>query len=252
MLFFLLGRMVPASTVHSNIYIVSIQMHLMRMAEKRGELDPNIVNKLVLKKAVEHKIRMISDKAFISEREVYDLIRGFFKKYINIDYEFTADELIKELKKIYIPPQNQEQVVRIMKTVSEMEHVSRSFSKEELTRLLEDFRVLVESLIVSHYEKHGLFGKVRDAIGGSVKDHKNVLDDASLLNENERVLVKMNVLLDNSRRWSESDLDSAKSAYKELITLYSSLDDEKKAIFFKPLQELYALLTAKERLKELS
>jgi hypothetical protein len=217
------------------------------MAEKRGDIDQSIVNKFVLKKAVEHKIKMISEKAFISEREVYDLIRGFFKKFINIDYEFTAEELIKELRKIYVPPQSQEQVVRIMKTVSEMEHVSRSFSKEELTKLLEDFRGLVESLIVSHYEKHGLFGKVKDVIGGSIKDNRKVLNQESLLNEDERVYVKMNVLLDNARRWSESDLDSAKKAYKELLALYSSIDDEKKGTFFKPIQELFALLNSKER-----
>jgi hypothetical protein len=217
------------------------------MDKKRGEEQSNLVNKLVLKRAVEHKIKIISEKAFISEREVYDLIRGFFKKFINIDYEFTAEELIHELKKIYIPQENQEMVKTIMQSVSEMEHVSKAFSKEELTLLLANFKKLVEALIISHYEKHGLFGRFRDSLQGSTINSKKVLDDSSLLNENERIIVKMNVLLDNSRRWAEKDSASAKKAYQELLALYNSLDDEKKEAYFKPMHELYSILTSKER-----
>jgi hypothetical protein len=215
------------------------------MAEKRGEQESNVVNKLVLKRAVEHKIKLISEKTFVSEREVYDLVRGFFKKYINIDYEFTADELLCELKKVYMPSELHERVNSMLNRVSEMEHVSRAFTKEELLGILADFKSVVDALIVTHYEKHGIFGKVKDSLNSTGKDHKKVLDEASLLNENERVIVKMNVLLDNARRWSEKDLPAAKKAYQELLALYNSLDDERKKAYYQPVQELYAILQSK-------
>jgi len=215
------------------------------MVEKRGDPDSGVVNKLVLKRAVEHKIRLIAQKAFISEREAYDLIRGFFKKFINIDYEFTSEELTAELRKVYLPAELHASINSILSRVSEMEHLSRSFSKDELVQLLADFQVLVDALISSHYEKHGLLGRAKDTVHSTGKDHKNVLDESTLLNENERVVVKMNILLDNGRRWANKDIEAAKRAYQELLVIYDSLDDEKKAAYFRPVNELFALLKNK-------
>ena len=215
------------------------------MAEKRGGEEAKVVNKLVLKRAVEHKIKVISEKAFISEREVYELIRSFFKKYINVDYEFTSEELFKELKKIYLPAELQEGITNLFAKVSEMEHLSRPFSKEELITVLTEFKAVVDGLIGSHYEQKGVIGKLSDAFHSSGKDHKKVLDEATLLNESERIIVKMNVLLDNSRRWASRDIGAAKKAYQELLTLYNTLDEEKKASYFKPIEDLYAILKNK-------
>ncbi|MBN2142707.1 hypothetical protein JW711_05255 [Candidatus Woesearchaeota archaeon] len=215
------------------------------MAEKRGELESKVVNKSILKKAVAHKIRQISDKAFISEREVYDLIRGFFKKYINIDYEFTSAELMKELKKVYFPPELQERTDHVLERISEMEHVSRIFSKEELQNLLHEFKTLVDDMIITHYEKRSFFERMRDLFHSSLSsDHKSLLQERPL-SENERTVVKMNILLDNSRRWSEKDPSAAKRAYQEIIQIYDGLDEEKKKIYFKPVNELYTMLRGK-------
>jgi len=65
------------------------------MAKERGEDSSKdySINKLILKKAVNKKINFILSKAFISEKEVYYLIRSFFKKFLEIDYEFTSEEL---------------------------------------------------------------------------------------------------------------------------------------------------------------
>jgi hypothetical protein len=216
------------------------------MVEKRGEKESNVVNKFILKKAVEHKIKMISEKAFVSEREVYDLVRGFFKKYINIDYEFTADELMKELKKIYIPLELQERVAIILTKVSEMEHLSRPFTKEELILLLQDFQSLVNDLITTHYEKKSFFHKLGDGVNGSVSGkHKELLDDTAPLSENEHSIVKMNILLDNARRWADKDLESAKKAYQDLLVIYNTLEDDKKKSYYQPINELFAILRNK-------
>ena len=215
------------------------------MVEKRGEQESVLANKLVLKRAVEHKVRIISEKAFISEREVYDLVRSFFKKYLNVDYEFTSDELMREMKKVYLPAELQQRARMIIDRVSEMEHLSRTFSKEELTHILTEFRALVEALISSHYENKSFVGKVRDALHGSTQDSKGLLDETTLLNENERIIVRMNMLLDNARRWADKDLAAAKKAYQDLLVLYNALDDEKKNAYFKPVNELFALLRNK-------
>ncbi len=211
------------------------------MVEKRGEKESELVNKLILRNAVSHQVKVLSSKAFITEREVYDLVRGFFKKYINIDYEFTSDELIHELKKIYLPLQLQDQLSKILSQISEIEHLTRSFSRQELVSLLASFESLVVALIANHYEKQTLTTKLKHLFHKSVStEHKDLFEKGAVTDESS--IVKMNILLDNARRWSKNDMDSAKKAYKELMELYNTLDDDKKKAYFGPVNELYGIL----------
>jgi len=216
------------------------------MVEKRGEPESSIENKLVLKKAVDTKIKQVNAKAFISEKEVYDLVRSFFKRYLDIDYEFTCDELVKELRRVYLSPELQTKIKVLLDRVSEIEHLSREFSKQELQQMLSDFKELVDMMIVSHYEKHSFFKRLRDWLAKPFsRQHKEVFDDAAMLSENERLIVKMNMLLDNAKRISDTDLAKAKDIYKELIQIYDSLDPDRKLRYYKPVNELYSLLKNK-------
>ncbi len=223
------------------------------MAEKRGgeaSSSTEGVNKLILKKAAHRRAEQIKSKAFISSREVYDLIRGFFKKHLEIDYEFTHDELMKELRKVYLPPDLQSKVHNLFKDVSEIEHSSRSFSREELEQLLVEFKEIVDALIVSHYEKDRSFlRKIKDSLHKtfSRKHHKMLQPDDSVLSEHERTIVKMNILLDNAKRWIDSNPEKAKKTYKELMEIYESLDDPKKEAYFPPINELYKMIQAKDK-----
>jgi hypothetical protein len=216
------------------------------MAEKRGEDSSNsIINKLILKKAVNKRIEQVLAKAFISEKEVYDLIRSFFKKHLSIDYEFTREELMRELKKIYLSPELQEKVKILLDDISAVEHSSRTFTREELEQILRNFKDVVDGLIVSHYQQEGSFlKKLKDKIQRAFSNkHKKLLEvDASVLTENERMIVKMNMLLDNTKRLCSQDMEKAKENYSELISLYNSLDEPKKKAYFKPVQELYFML----------
>jgi hypothetical protein len=220
------------------------------MAEKKGgEETSSIANKLILKKAAYKKIEHILSKAFISEREVYDLIRSFFKKHLNIDYEFTHEELMNELKKIYLSPELQEKVKSLFQEISEIEHTSKAFTREELEKILKDFREVVDSLIVSHYQQHSpFFRKLRDNIHKFFSGkHKKLLEpDESVLTEHERIIVKMNMLLDNAKRLSDSDVGKAKECYGELLSLYNTLDEQRKKVYFGAVQELYNIINNKK------
>ncbi len=217
------------------------------MEEKRGELD-SITNKLILKKAVDVRIRRILSKAFISEREAYDLVRDFFKKYLGVDYEFTTDELLKELRRVYVTPELHARIKLVLDRVSEIEHLTRSFSKQELEALLNDFKGVVDALIVFHYEKKSFLSKVKDALHKSVSDEHNKVFETgeATLSENERAVVKMNMLLDNARRWSDNDLVRAKQAYKELLEIYEQLEPERKKSYYEPINELFSIIKHKE------
>ena len=221
------------------------------MAEKRGgETNSSTMNKLILKRAVSKRIKQIRAKAFISEREIYDLIRGFFKKYLGVDYEFTREELVKELRRVYFSPELQQRVSSLFDKISEIEHTSKAFPREELEKILVEFKGMVDELIVSHYQKEKSFiKKLKDYVHRlfSYKQEAILEVDESVLSQSERVVVKMNMLLDNSKRWSDKNLEKARKAYQELFDLYNSLDDTRKKVYFKPIQELYQMIKSKEK-----
>ncbi len=220
------------------------------MVKERGEDNSKdySINKLILKKAINKKINFILSKAFISEKEVYYLIRSFFKKFLEIDYEFTSEELNNELRKIYLTNELQEKVKLLFKKISKVEYASKPFSKDELIRLLNDFKSIIDELIIAHYKKES---SIMKRLGDNIhkffsNDHKKMLkEEEHALSENERVLIRMNMLLDNSKRWSKKDLNKAKGAYKELLLIYNSLGEEKKKVFYKPVHELYNILNIK-------
>ncbi|MBU1198597.1 MAG: hypothetical protein KKF46_00125 [Nanoarchaeota archaeon] len=219
------------------------------MVEKRGEdASSNKINKLILKRAAHKRTDQILKKAFISEKEVYELIRSFFKKYLEVDYEFTHQEMLSELKRVYLTPELQKKVDGLFKKISAVEHDSASLERKELEKLLVDFKQIVEELIVTHYQQDSSFlKKLKDSIHKLFsREHTKLLElDNSVLSENERTIVKMNMLLDNSKRWANTDISKAKKAYKELISLYDSLDDGKKKVFFGPVNELYQIIQNK-------
>ena len=131
-----------------------------------------------------------------------------------------------------------------------MEHSSKNFTREELERILSEFKGVVDRLIVSHYQiEKNFFKKLKDSIHKmfSREHHKMLEADETALSENERIIVKMNMLLDNAKRWSDDDIVKAKEAYKELIEFYDSLDEARKKAYFGPVNELYQMIRSKER-----
>jgi hypothetical protein len=218
------------------------------MEEKRGEdagSTNTINNKLILKKAVYKKMDHLMGKAFISEREVYDLVRSFFKKHLTIDYEFTREELMKELKKIYLSPDLQDKVQNLLSDISQIEHMSKDFTKEELAEILNDFRDVVDGLIVSHYQQErSFFKRFKDSLHKIFSSqHKKILEaEEVVLVEDERSIVKMNMLLDDAKRALDVNLEKAKELYKELINIYNALPMHKKKAYYTPVQDLYTMI----------
>jgi hypothetical protein len=219
------------------------------MDKKRGE-ESSSVNRLMLKRAANKKIDSMLSKSYITEKEVYEAIRSFFKKHLEVDYEFTHTELMDELKKIYLSEDLKKRVHSLFERISEFEHNSREFKKEELEEILQEFKTVVDEMIVVHYDKHeNFFTKIMHFIHHIFsRKHETMLDD---INEEEffasqRHVVKMNMLLDNAKRMAEkNNLEEAKKFYKELNEIYTSLDENKKQAYYKPVSELFQIIKSK-------
>ena len=87
----------------------------------------------------------------VADKELYDIYKYFFANYYNITYEFSADELTKELDKLYI-----EQNVRmyydfIISKVSIIEFKDDSLKEKEIRVKQAKDQWLVDRLKLAHF-----------------------------------------------------------------------------------------------------
>jgi len=78
-----------------------------------------------LKTEITRKISFLEHKAVLDYREVYQLIREFFKGYLNQEYEFTITELREQMKKTYVPIAAREGIESLLSQIEEYAVFSR-------------------------------------------------------------------------------------------------------------------------------
>lgn len=251
------------------------------MAKKRGVEDASSsTNKFLLKQNTYKNIRSLLSLDTIPEKEVYNLIRDFFKKYLNIDYEFTNEELKKELKKVYFSHELKEDTSLLFDHLSRIEYLSQPLSQEELRNLLNKFKDIMDELITVHYKKQASFiEKMKDSLHQFLenskkkdkkekfKENKQTKSEVSkesikpdevketikeISVEPEEIVEetpkdKIQNILSEIDSLYDKDLLQARKKYSELLSLYNSLGDKDKAKFFQKIQKVYAEL--KKRIK---
>ncbi len=128
------------------------------MAEKRGE--EGVSEKLLLKKAVKKRVEYLLKKPSVRVEEAYNLVKSFFKAYTGRDYEFTREELLKELDKVYLEPGLKKSLSEVIEKLGVVEFAPVSYSTEEVKTLLSSFARDVELLIHANTLKKSFWDKV--------------------------------------------------------------------------------------------
>jgi hypothetical protein len=144
-------------------------------------------------------------------RNLSAVTRQFFKLLLKLDYEFTYEELKKEILSRNIEASLKGIVMSFFSRVTEMEYGNYSISKAELQSLVDELREIVK-----------LTTKITEAqtvINPNRKEIRESNETFGLISEALEALRK-------------DDLDSAKAKYKNIMLLYKRLpDDEKKKIY---------------------
>lgn len=112
---------------------------------RRGEDNP--INHALLRESILQSIAYLQSKVYIQEKEVYELVRAFFKEYLGLDYEFTHEELLIELQNIFYDKKLEDQVLNFLRDISKIEYSDEEFPPENLKKILSDFSVIVDVLI---------------------------------------------------------------------------------------------------------
>ena len=84
--------------------------------------------------------------------QFFHIVKLFFAELLKIRYEFTFEELNKELERKRIDKNLKEQITFFLKKLSVVEYSNETLSEQELKKLLSDFLKLFEKLTFNEEE----------------------------------------------------------------------------------------------------
>ncbi|MBU1202260.1 MAG: hypothetical protein KKA51_07180 [Nanoarchaeota archaeon] len=231
---------------------------------KSGENE----SKLVLRKSTLRDINYLLSKSWVTEQEVYNLVKNFLKGYLNINYEFTKDELFEELKNVYLPYTIRADFFKFIDLVFMFEYSNVKYSDKELKILIEEFKNYLDYLIVPNFVEKSMTGtfffkSIRGKLTNYLKSilksqgrkEKSVLKDTkkqeskptnlSVLDPVYESHIDINTLLEKIySSINNGDFDSAKILYKQAMDKYQLLSPDEKAKYYENLSSVYNSLTA--------
>jgi len=217
------------------------------------------------------RIDYLLEKKIVHEEEIYYLVKNFFKRYLNLEYEFTYEELLNELTKIFIEEEVREVLEEFLEEVSFIEFSDEHFSTEELKELIKVFALIIDNLIPE--EIKGPEGEILERIKKEkeslkIKKEERIKEEKSnqykknqkgvLLMDGVEGGIENNVkekeklkMLEIEARNLEEESENIKTARKfvnESITFYSS-GNYKKAVeyYLKALSIYENKLTIQEK-----
>ncbi len=109
------------------------------------------------------KTNYLISKNKVEEIELYEVSKEFFKKYLDIDYEATSNELINIINKTYIPEGLDKDMKQYLEALSVVEYKDSSLTDEKINLMLTYLQAILKKLDSSGKKKKGfwkkLFGK---------------------------------------------------------------------------------------------
>tara|TARA_Y100000310_G_C20674597_1_gene812231 strand:+ start:2080 stop:2952 length:873 start_codon:yes stop_codon:yes gene_type:complete len=112
----------------------------MAKVKKEVKGGNEVLRKLILTRIKKLKKQKFNEKAIDKFSVTF---RVFMLRYLNLNYEFTVDELIIELNKTKIPQNLKEKVVSVLKLISEVKYENKEISKDEFKSLLNETNTIV-------------------------------------------------------------------------------------------------------------
>lgn len=97
------------------------------------------------------------EKTNIAERDVYVIAKEFFKTILELEYEFTHEELLEELHKTYIDQEEYDRLEKFILAWGQIEYQKKTFTQKELKVLLEEMRTVINHLIKQNKTKQSFF-----------------------------------------------------------------------------------------------
>jgi len=177
------------------------------------------------------KLEKSIDKKSIDElsREFVRIVRDFLSDLLKIEYEFTYEELCKEIEKHKISTPLRIVLITFFKKISEISYKGYKITKPELRELINEARIIIKLGSEEYLE-----GKTKEEFKkNGLKEKQKIKKESKLMLEIYKDLIKA------KRSIKELDIDSAKLAYIRIKELYEELPIKEKKKIYKKIVLLY-------------
>lgn len=169
-----------------------------------------------LKIKTDQQIKYLNEKTTLTEEEVYIVTKDFFSVILDIDYQFSHEELLEELNKTYLDTQIKEHIDTFVRNIGRIEYNSHiSFSSDELKKQLQELQEIVDKLILEETKQNSK--------GFSLFSHSQTKSIGELIES-----IKI-----------ESHLDKAKEMYADALKQYNEMNEKDQAFYYERLQEAF-------------
>ena len=209
---------------------------------KKKESRRALLNRI--KQETLRRILFLEHKAVIDYRDVYHLIRWFFKEYLEKRYEFTITELRDEIHRTYIPSRVREQVILLLKDLEKMEYETIHYSKVDLVGILERFRKIVDEIIGSQRRRHSWMQKIKAFL---LKEEENpiIISELPAIENSDAYHVNINILLERTYLFiDQKNKRKAKRQYQELHSVYEASPEDIKHEYYPLIDQTYETLVS--------
>lgn len=220
--------------------------------EKRGEN----VEKAILRNNVLRDVNYLLSKGFITNEEVYFFIKKFLKKYLELDYEFTQEELFEELRNIYLPYDVKDDFLEFIDKIFIYEYSDLKYSDKELRVFLEEFKTYIDYLLSPPKSKNKIGGviflrkwrnkaldilhKINIIPKHIAEKNKSPVHDLELMDNIKSSHITLNKLIEEVYySLDNGDVDSAINTYKKVIGEYNHLEPVEKDDYYETIVSTY-------------
>lgn len=244
------------------------------MVRQPTELEKKKALKLNHHKKIDYALA----KAFIHDNDLYELIEDFFREYLDLKYEFTHEELTKELDKMFIRDQLKQKIIAFLDRIAFLQfNAQEKPSQEELRALILGFKEIINGLIsfeethpqtfLEQLEYHWknfmqkMRGKKKEEPAEQEEkqepeqetapqqdarlDLSQLGDDLPQNRSTERMhpLERLKLLLRQiNDALTQNNLPEARRQYTELVKLYNTAPAQVKQQYYHDIQVLYMQL----------
>ncbi|MFA6072920.1 MAG: hypothetical protein WC758_02310 [Candidatus Woesearchaeota archaeon] len=158
------------------------------MSKKEGDIvsskDKSALKKATLD-AIVKKIDYYSNKNNVTDIDLYYLVKDFFREFLELSYEFSLEELLLELDKIYLDDTQRTKTTAFVKKIIIIEYIDKSFSEDSVKLLIQEFAIVARLLLKINIDrKKGFMNSLKSFFLKDEKSNEIVITKNTESNQN--------------------------------------------------------------------
>ncbi len=213
-----------------------------RLKEEKKRKKKEKIRKKALKEINSLSRKIKSKELDAQAKEFYELVRKFFAKLFKIKYQYTYDELRKEVEKKKIDKKYKERIENLTKRLTYLEYSNITITNEKLKDLIKEFKFLVKKLTLVKKPEEKKVSKKLDLLLKKISEKADIFNRLKIkkIAKPKKVINEINLLLKEGKEaLKQKNKQKAQNIYLKIDKLYRKLSSKDKNRIYKKIALVY-------------